>query len=114
MLNEIEKQKIDNVVGEFVARRRPPLAMRAQLDLAYRVTGQSIELFEIRPVWDGNGETQEFPIAKATFVRTRGIWQLYWQRADLKWHTYEPLPQARTLKEIVAEIDADPNCCFWG
>ena len=114
VLNEIEKQKIYKVVGEFVARRRPEPSIRAQVDLAYRLTGQSIEIFEIRPVWDGNGETQEFPIAKATFVRTRGIWQLYWQRADLKCHSYEPLPQARTIEEIIAEIDADPNCCFWG
>ena len=114
VLNAIEKQKIDKVVGEFVESRRPPLSMRAQVDLAYRLTGQSVELFEIRPVWQGNGETREDPIAKATFVRTRGIWQLYWQRADLKWHAYEPLPKARTLEEIVAEIDADPCCCFWG
>lgn len=114
MLNEIEKKKIDKVVGGFVDSRRPPLSMRAQVDLAYRLTGQSVELFEIRPVWQGNGETREDPIAKATFVRTRGIWQLYWQRADLKWHSYEPLPRARTLEEILAEIDADPNCCFWG
>ena len=114
VLNELEKHKIDNVVGKFVARRRPALSMRAQLDLAYRITSQSIELFEIRPVWHGNGETQEIPIAKATFVRTRGIWRLYWQRADLKWHTYEPLPEAGTIEEIIAEIDADPYSCFWG
>ncbi|MFV0283729.1 MAG: DUF3024 domain-containing protein [Castellaniella sp.] len=35
-------------------------------------------------------------------------------RADLKWHGYEPLPPVRTLEEFVAEVDADPCCCFWG
>lgn len=114
MLNELEKKRIENVVGAFVTRRRPPLHIRKEVDLDFRLRGQSIEIFEIRPVWQGNGETQEIPIAKATFVRTRGVWQLYWQRRDLKWHRYELFPEAKAIDEIVAEIDADPYACFWG
>lgn len=114
MLNDLEKKKIENTVGAFVARRRPPAHIRKEVDLDFRIPGQSIEIFEIRPVWQGNGETHEIPIAKATFVRTRNVWQLYWQRRDLKWHSYEPLPAVRSIEEVIAEIDADPCACFWG
>lgn len=114
MFNDLEKKRIENVVGAFVARRRPPLQVRAEVDLDFRISGQSVEIFEIRPVWMRDGETHEIPIAKATFVRTRGVWQLYWQRRDLKWHSYEPLPKSATIEEIVAEVDADPCACFWG
>ena len=100
MLNELEVKKIENTVGAFVARRRPPAHIR--------------KIFEIRPVWQGNGETHEIPIAKATFVRTRGVWQLYWQRRDLKWHSYEPLPAVLSIEDVIAEIYADPCACFWG
>ena len=48
--------------------------------------GQSIELFEIRPQWDKPKIKQEYPFAKATFVRAKGRWKIYWKRADLKWH----------------------------
>lgn len=114
MLNDLEKKKIENVVGAFVARRRPPLHIRKEVDLDFRLKGQSIEIFEVRPMWLGDGKTQEIPVAKATYVRTRGVWQLYWQRRDLKWHSYDPLPAAKTIEEVVAEIDADPCACFWG
>ena len=114
VLNELEKKKVENVVGAFVARRRPPVHLRKEVDLDFRLKGQSIEIFEIRPVWQGNGETHEIPVAKATFVRTRGAWRLYWQRSDLKWHRYEPLPEATAIETVVEEVDADPFGCFWG
>lgn len=56
----------------------------------------------------------ELPVAKATFVKARKVWRLYWQRQDLKWHGYEPLPEVRSIEEVVAEIDVDPYACFWG
>jgi hypothetical protein len=114
MLNDLEKKKIENVVGALIASRRPPLQLRKEVDVDFRLSGHSIEIFEVRPVWQRVGETHEIPVAKATFVRTRGVWQIYWQRRDLKWHSYEPFPSARTIEEVVAEIDADPCGCFWG
>lgn len=114
MLSEFEQKRIDQVVGAFIAKRRPPVHVRPEVDLAYRLTNQSVEIFEIRPVWRGNGETHELPKAKLTFVKTQKIWKLFWQRQDLKWHGYEPMPQARHLEQLVAEVDADPYGCFWG
>lgn len=114
MLSEFEQKKIEQVVGAFVTKRRPPAHIRSELDLAYRLTNQSVEIFEIRPVWQGNGETHELPKAKFTFVKTQQVWKLFWQRQDLKWHSYEPLPQARHLDELIAEVSADPYGCFWG
>ncbi len=114
MFNDLEKKRIENIVGAYIASRRPPAHIRKEVDLDFRLSGHSIEIFEVRPVWLRDGEAQEIPIAKATFVKTRGVWQLYWQRRDLKWHSYEPLPSVITIEEVVAEIDADPCACFWG
>lgn len=49
-----------------------------------------------------------------TFTKTQQIWKIYWQRSDLRWHSYPPKPQVRTLEEFIAEVDADPHGCFWG
>jgi hypothetical protein len=54
-------------------RRRPPPAIRSRLDLGYRIAGQSVELFEIRPQWDRPEIKRESALAKATFVRTRNV-----------------------------------------
>lgn len=69
------------------------------------MTGQSVEIFEIRPVWRGDpGGTREHPVAKATYVKSRGIWRVLWQRADLKWHCYEPKAEvSKELLEVLSE-----------
>jgi hypothetical protein len=48
------------------------------------------------------------------YVRTRKVWRLFWRRADLKWHGYEPLAESARLDALVREIDNDPFCCFFG
>jgi len=76
--------------------------------------GQSIEIFEIRPRWDDPQEIMENPVAKAVYVKTRGVWKIYWQRADLKWHGYEPYPEAKSLEEFLQVVESDEYACFFG
>ena len=92
-----------------MGRRRPPLHARDQLDLGYRMEGQSIEIFEIRPDWKDACVRQEFPVAKATFVRIKGILKVFWMRADLKWHSYEPKAAVNTFKEFLGAVDRDEH-----
>ncbi len=110
--NDIESQLVKRGVDAFMAKRRPPANIRHKLDLGYRVEGQSVMIFEIRPVWQGKpGETMEHDLAKVTYIRTKKIWMVYWMRANLKWHQYEPAATFATAMEIVA---ADANGCFFG
>jgi len=53
-------------------------------------------------------------VAKATFVRSTGSWRIYWQRADLKWHRYDPMPEVAALEEFVKVLGEDEHGCFWG
>jgi len=113
-ISEFEIKRIEKLVGGFVEKRRPEPAIRNMLDIGFRISGQSFEIHEIRPQWDNPDKKIEGPIAKATYVKSKKIWQLYWMRADLKWHKYEPLPISNSLEKILEEIDRDPFCCFWG
>jgi len=96
------------------SRRRPPHHLRNQGCEAQRISGQSLELFFIRPHFQNQAETVEESIAKITFVRKRGIWRLFWQRADLKWHGYKPDPVHGSLREALEVIYRDEYCCFFG
>ncbi|MFC4623307.1 DUF3024 domain-containing protein [Comamonas nitrativorans] len=53
-------------------------------------------------------------MAKATWIRTKKAWKVYWRRADLRWHSYEPLAHVRTPDKVLEGVDADPYGCFWG
>lgn len=112
--NDIEKKRIENEVSAFVEKRRPAPHIRPQIDIGFRVKGQSIEIFEIRPDRQQPELINEVEVAKATYVKTQKVWKLYWMRADLKWHTYPPLPTATTVARFLEEVNDDPHACFWG
>lgn len=113
--SEFEAARARKVVGAFVEARRPPAHVRPQLDIGYRIAGQSVEIFEIRPVWRGKpGETRERSVAKATYVRTVDQWRVFWMRSDLKWHGYAPVPAVDTVEAFVELVREDPWACFWG
>jgi hypothetical protein len=111
---EIDIKRCEKIVGAFVARRRPAPHLRAKVDLAFRITGQSVEIFEIRPKWDDETRLVEHAIAKATYHRGKRLWKLYWRRADLKWHGYGPAPEVESLEQFVAIVGEDAHGCFFG
>ena len=101
-------------MADFLARRRPPEEIRDRLDLAWRMEGQSVVIFSIRPFWKDESRKIEEPAAKATYNRRTNRWKIYWMRADLKWHSYPPHPEALFFEEFLAVVDEDESCCFWG
>jgi hypothetical protein len=98
----------------FLERRRPPPHIRGKLDLAYRISGQSVETLEVRPRFSAPAEKYEAQVAKATYVRTRDVGRMFWKRRDLKWHRYGPKPEAKTFGEFLGLVDRDEYGCFFG
>jgi hypothetical protein len=112
--DELTRHRVIKAIAAFVKSHRPPPSIRKELDLSYRLTNQSVEIFEIRPRWQHPDETIECPVAKATFVKTQDVWKIYWMRQDLKWHSYPLLPEVNFIEEFLEEVALDPSACFWG
>lgn len=114
-LSEIEVARVKRALEAFMQIRRPPLHIRAKLDLGCRISGQSLEIFEIRPAWRGLAlERHESAVAKATFVRSRNVWRVFWQRRDLKWHGYEPASEVKSIEDFLSIVAEDRHACFFG
>ena len=111
---EHEIKRFERILDGFLEIRRPPVHIRDKLDIGYRISGQSVEIFEIRPVWNDPERKIEPPIAKATYGKSRDHWKIFWMRADLKWHGYGPCPVVKTLDEFIKLVEEDSHCCFWG
>jgi hypothetical protein len=111
--NELDLQRIKKHVGGL-CEKRSPVHIRNELHLDYVIENQSVTIFEERPHWKEPEIVTQTEVAKVTFVRSQKVWKLYWMRGNLKWHSYEPLSSAASLEELVAEIDEDPMCCFFG
>jgi hypothetical protein len=111
--NELDLRRIERVVGDFCRQRtRPEVA--DELRLIYETHGQSVVISEERPDWRDPKERMHTPVAKLRFVRASGLWTLYWMRADLNWHAYEPAPPSRDLAELVEVVGRDEYCAFFG
>lgn len=113
-LSEHERYRFERPVKTYIESRRPPIHIRPELNLTYRFAGQSVEIFELRPAFQCPDETIEVFIAKATYVKRRQVWKIYWMRGDLKWHRYDPLATVPTIEGFLAEIDRDQYGCFFG
>jgi len=111
---EFEEQVNRRALAEFVAKRRPPEHIRSRLDLGTEEYGHVIEIFTVVPHYQNKAKLVRQNVARIRFYRSREQWQLYWQRADMKWHLYEPDPIHHTLHQALKTIDVDEHCCFFG
>lgn len=105
---------LETLEKEFWSKRRPPVEIRNEIREGQVFEEQSIVLFFERSAFQRPGEFIEESIAKITYVRTRDVWELYWERADMKFHRYEPCPETGSLSEALAVIHEDAHCCFFG
>ena len=112
--SEIGKKRVEKAAEAYLERNRPPAHIRDKVDMGYRVSNQSLEIFEIRPLWSSPKEKIEEQVAKATYVKKTDTWKIYWQRQDLKWHRYDPDPEVDTVEEFLSIVEKDEYCCFFG
>jgi DUF3024 family protein len=85
--------------------------LRYELDL-YR---NALTLVECRPVvpHDPGSDWFRVPFARLRFTRSRG-WELYWSDRNSDFHVYEPVEPTQNVAMLLAEIDDDPTCIFFG
>lgn len=99
----------------FVSRLRPKNEeTRKKLDFGYNIDDQSIFLLEIRPDWINPAVIRQRPFAKATYIKSRDIWKIFWIRANGKWYSYEPTPVIMSLKQFLEIVETDEHHCFFG
>lgn len=113
-LSEFELKQTEKLIAAFIEKHRPEPHIRQNVDLSFRLKGQSVEIFEIRPIWNKPKEKIEIPIAKATYVKTRQCWRVFWQRSDLKWHRYDASPEVRLVEDFLELVERDEFGCFFG
>lgn len=113
-IDTLQTLEVIEAMENFLLRKKPPEHLRNQLDIGYKIEGQSIVIFEIRPQWNNPEIILEHPFAKTTFVKTKNKWNVFWMRADLKWHSYPPKPTVENLRAFIKLVEKDEHHCFFG
>ncbi len=68
-VSEFETKRIEKIMEGYLERTRPPVQIRNELEIAYRIDNQSIGLFEVRPAFRNPEQKIEHAIVKATYVK---------------------------------------------
>lgn len=112
-LSELQTILVERSLAPLCAPDPDP-EVSSQLRLGYRIENSSVILFESRPGFRPPHEWRDRDVAKFTFVNAAGVWRLFCQFRDLKWHAYEPLAESPNFSVLVAEVRTDPTGIFWG
>ncbi|MFW5488925.1 MAG: DUF3024 domain-containing protein [Desulfovibrio sp.] len=114
--SEFELYRSRKILANFCKTYGPPLQIRHQVAWGYYVDerGQNADLFEIRPDLLDTTKFATKPFARAKYIKSRGIWKIYWRRGKGKWAAYEPCPYALTLDDFLKLVREDSCGCFFG
>ncbi len=113
-ISEFEIKRCEKIVDAYLERCRPPAHIRHEVDINYRIKNQSIEIFEIRPSFRDPQTKTETMVAKTTYIKKSGKWKIFWQKADMKWYSYDPVPETNFLEDFIKVLENDEHSCFFG
>jgi len=112
-ISEFEFKRCTRALDQFLLAKRPAAQLRYKFDIGYRISGQSVELFELRADPREPSQRLESGLAKAVFVKKDQLWKIYWSRADMKWARYDPHPTVRQLSDFLQLVIEDVHGCFF-
>jgi hypothetical protein len=98
------------------ADSRVPAHVRDQLWMEVEVDTRAVTVFECHPSWNPDlvgPEPMRSPVARFRYVAARKEWELYWCDSNEAFRRYD-LPASPQVAPLLAELDADPFCLFWG
>ncbi|HTP14756.1 MAG TPA: DUF3024 domain-containing protein [Streptosporangiaceae bacterium] len=102
-------------VQRWCAARIPGHA-RHQVRVECELAPRHLTIIERRAPWreDFGPEWTTLPIARLRYTAADKSWTLYWRDRNLRFHIYDLLAPSPTVEDLLAEIDRDPTCIFWG
>ena len=112
-LSDTVRHQVESKLKAF-CDRRVPAHIRDKVNLTFRFRGNSVTLYENRPVWDKPSEWIHMAIAQFRFDPSTGHWTLYCADRNSKWHEYLDVDPTKRLEKLLEEVDRDPTGIFFG
>ena len=109
--------KIRFKTAEFLSAycaMRCPAKFKDKVRLRFRFRGNSVALYEERPVFRSPGIWVDIVVAKFRFDPKSSLWTLYCADRNSRWHTSWVFEPSKDFSDLLAEVEADPTGIFWG
>jgi hypothetical protein len=96
------------------ARERWPEHLWDEVKVEADVADRHVDIVEVRPPWDGVGESIREPVARLRYTKTTGQWAIYWRDRNLKFHKYERQRPTKNVQALLDWIADSGDPIFWG
>ena len=110
---ETLRASVDKDLAAFCDRKFP-LHVRDRVWATYKWRGDSVTLFEWRPLFDRPQESVDIKVAQFRYEAVRGFWSLFCADRNGKWHRYDAFPSSKRISDLLEEVNEDPTGIFWG
>ena len=98
------------------AHDKTPMEFRDEMRVEVDETPRGLTILECRPPWGEliESEWDRAPIARLAYSKQANQWTLYYSDSNDRFHRYDERDPSSDVTELLAEIDNDPTCIFWG
>jgi hypothetical protein len=98
------------------AATRVPVRLQDKIRIEVDISERAITILECHPPWrpEAGPEWSRLHVARLRYTKKRNEWSLYWSDRNSEFHVYDWLGPSPDIGDLIAEIEADPTCIFWG
>lgn len=114
-LPEQTQKLVEEKLGAY-CNDKVPANLRKEVRLAYSVLGNTVTLFEERPVQNNLDKRSKFPLAQFRLNVVDHLWRLYHasKRNQEGWAQYKDTKPTKDFEALLFALDQDTMGVFWG
>ena len=110
---ELTLRRAERLLKQLIERRISP-RVRDQIRMSVETRGNSVTLFEHRPVWRMPDRWTNGKVAQFRYDPASQRWTLYWSNRHGRRLLYEDTHPVPDIAALIREVDEDPVGAFWG
>jgi hypothetical protein len=102
-------------VKRFCCERVPAHALH-EVRIEVEVSPKALTIVERWPPWrpEMGSEWSSVPVARLRYTAKTKLWTLYWRDRNLAFHLYDLVAPSPSIDPLLAAVDVDETCIFWG
>lgn len=114
-LPEQIQKLVEEKLGAY-CNDKVPAQVRDQVRLTFSVLGNTVTLFEERPVQNNLDKRTKRPLAQFRLNVVDHLWRLYYVRQQRQegWGLYNDAEPTRDFGALLVALDLDTTGVFWG
>ncbi|WP_440887647.1 DUF3024 domain-containing protein [Vibrio sp. WZ-1] len=115
-VSRLAMSRLNKAIQTFCSKRNASLPVELGKSL-YEPIDNGVELYHAHYLLDSQHSEYTSSIARILFHEGTQTWLFFVPSEEEKegseWVPYSSLPRCKELEDLIAELETDPQACFW-